>query len=164
MAQVKFRKCPECGSKMVLRKSHTKGTKFWGCTMWKETECNGSAPYFGDGARAGLILDIREIENGYVITTAPKYADNAEEDDPVEQYVKDREELNTKLKTIFEAQAIDLCKRIEDCTEFVDEIDQTKHKERVKVVKQGTTNVDELIKRMALAKAKAALPSAEMED
>jgi hypothetical protein len=124
--------------------------------MWKENDCNGSAPHYGDGARAGLNLDIREIKNGYIITTSPKYAESVEDDDPVEQHVKNQEELRVTLREILEEQTDDLCKRIENSTEFVDEIDPVKHEQRVKVAKRGTSDVDELLKKMAAAKKKAA--------
>lgn len=150
--RIKYRKCPECGSRMVLRKSHSKGTKFWGCTKWKETDCSGSAPHYGDGARAGLNLDIREIKNGYIVTTSPKYAESVGDDDPVEQHVKDQEELKEILRKLFSEQVEDLCKRIENSTEFVDEIDEEKHEKRVKVARKGTTNVNELLKRIAATK------------
>ncbi len=155
MAKVKYRKCPECGSKMVLRKSHSKGTKFWGCTMWRETECSGSAPHFGDGARAGLILDIREIKNGFIITTEPKYAESVSDDNPIEQHVKDMSELKSELNILLIEQVDNLCNRIENSTEFTDEIDPVKHEKRVKVVKHGTTDVQKLLQQMAKAKAKA---------
>ena len=153
--KVKYRKCPECGSKMSLKKSHTKGTKFWGCTQFRDTGCGGSAEYFGGGARAGLNLDIREIKNGYVITTTPKYAESVDDDDPVEQHVSDLDGLAEVLTSIFENQVVDLRRRIENSTEFTDEIDKTKHEKRVKVAKRGTTDVDELLKQMAAAKKKA---------
>lgn len=129
--------------------------------MWKETECNGSAPYHGEGARAGLILDIREIKNGFVITTAPKYTDNIDDGDPIEQYIKDKTELNDRLKLILEEQIADLCKKVDNSTEFTDEVDPVKHEKRVETVKRGTTDVNELLKRMAKAKAKAEVPSTE---
>lgn len=153
--KVKYRKCPECGAKMTLKKSHSKGTKFWGCTQFRDTGCSGSAEYFGGGARAGLNLDIREIKNGYIITTFPKYAESVDDDDPVEQHVTDLAGLSGVLKEIFDHHVVDLQRRIENSTEFTDEIDQEKHEKRVKVAKRGTSNVDELLKRMAEAKKKA---------
>lgn len=146
---------------MVLRKSHSKGTKFWGCTMWKETECSGSAPYYGDGARAGIIIDIREIKNGYIITTTSKYAESSDGDDPIEQHVTSINDLKVELKQLFDGQVDTLCKQIEESTEFVDEIDTEKHEKRVQAVKRGTTDVGELIKRIADTKRKAEAVEAE---
>lgn len=151
MSKVKYRKCPECGGKMVARKS-SKGNKFWGCTMWKENDCRGSAEYHGAGARAGLNLTIREIDNGYVITTSSPYA--GINDDPIEKYVKDQEGLSNSLKDTFDQQIEILCKDIITSTEFVDEIDTEKHEKRVQTAKRGTTDVNELLKRMAAAKSK----------
>lgn len=156
MAKVKYRKCPLCGEKMTLKKSHSKGTKFWGCTAFRDTGCSGSAEYFGGGARAGLNLDIREIKNGYVITTSPKYAESVEDDDPVEQHVADLDGLSDVLNKIFEDQVVDLKRRIENTTEFTDEIDQEKHKKRVKISKRGTTDVGQLLANLKSDKAKEA--------
>lgn len=152
MAKVKYRKCPECGGKMVVRKSG-KGNKFWGCTMWKENDCKGSAEYHGSGARAGMNVSIREIDNGYIITTSNPYA--GIDDDPIEQFVKTQEELPEMLTSIFTVTTPSLCKQIEENTEFTDEIDPVKHEKRVEVVKRGTTNVQDLLDKMKKARAKA---------
>ena len=151
-AKIKYRKCPECGGKMVVRKSG-KGNKFWGCTMFKENDCRGAADYHGAGARAGLNLDIREIENGYVITTSSPYA--SIDDDPVERHVKDKEDLEKTLKDLIGINVHLLVKAIDETTEFTEEVDQKKHKKRIEVAKRGTANVDELLKRMKKAKEKA---------
>jgi ssDNA-binding Zn-finger/Zn-ribbon topoisomerase 1 len=151
MGKIKYRKCPECGGKMVVRKSG-KGNKFWGCTMWKENDCRGSAEYNGSGARAGLNLTIREIENGLIITTSSPYG--GVNDDPVELHVKDNTELSSTLKGLIDLHVELLCKELENSTEFTDEIDTTKHEKRVVTAKRGTTDVGELLKRMAAAKAK----------
>lgn len=152
MAKIKYRKCPECGGKMVVRKSG-KGNKFWGCTMWKENDCRGSAEYHGAGARAGLNLNIREIENGYIITTASPYA--GVHDDPIERHVKDHGDLSETLKGMIDVHVEVLVKEIADSTEFTDEVDTVKHEKRVETAKRGTTDVNELLKRMAAAKQKA---------
>jgi ssDNA-binding Zn-finger/Zn-ribbon topoisomerase 1 len=152
MAKIKYRKCPECSGKMVVRKSG-KGNKFWGCTMWRENDCRGSAEYHGAGARAGLHLDIREIENGYIVTTASPYA--SIEDDPIELHVRDKEGLEKTLKDLIGIHVHILCKAIDETTEFTEEVDKKKHKERVKVAKRGTTNVEALLKKMKAAKDKA---------
>ena len=157
MEKIKYRKCPLCGSKMAVRKSHTKNTKFWGCTQFRETGCGGSAEYYGGGARAGLNLDIREIENGYIVTTSPKNAESAEDDDPSEQHVADLAGLSNVLARIFIHQSKDLKRRIEESTEFTDEIDVTKHEKRVKIAKRGTTDVSELLAKMKEAKAKSSI-------
>ena len=150
--KIKFRKCPDCGGKMVVRKSG-KGNKFWGCTMYKENGCSGGADYHGAGARAGLHLDIREIENGYVITTSSPYA--SIDDDPIERHVRDKEDLEKTLKDLIGIQVHYLCKAIDETTEFTEEVDQKKHKKRIQAAKRGTANVDELLERMRKAKAKA---------
>ena len=150
--KVKYRKCGECGGKMVVRKSG-KGNKFWGCTMYKENDCRGAADYHGSGARAGLHLDIREIENGYVITTSSPYA--SIDDDPVERHVRDKEDLEKTLKDLIGIQVHVLCKAIDETTEFTEEVDKVKHKKRVEVAKRGTANVEKLLEKMKKAKAKA---------
>jgi ssDNA-binding Zn-finger/Zn-ribbon topoisomerase 1 len=152
MAKVKYRKCPECGGKMMVRKSG-KGNKFWGCTMYRETGCTGGGDYHGNGARAGLNLNIREIENGYIITTVSPYA--GVDDDPVELHVKEHKDLSDILKGLFEMHIESLCKEIADSTEFTDEINTEKHEKRVETVKRGTPDVDVLLKRMAEARKKA---------
>jgi len=151
MAKIKYRKCPECGGKMMIRKSG-KGNKFWGCTMYRETGCTGGGDYHGSGARAGLNLNIREIENGYIITTTSPYA--GVNDDPVETHVASKEGLAETLKNSLGGYVDDLCKEIASNTEFTDEVDVVKHKKRVKTAKRGTTDVNELLKRMAKAKEK----------
>ena len=40
--------CPKCGAEMVLRTANqgtNKGNKFWGCSMYHKTKCNGTIPY-----------------------------------------------------------------------------------------------------------------------
>jgi len=157
MGKIKYRKCPLCESKMAVRKSHTKNTKFWGCTKFKDTGCGGSAEYYGGGARAGLNLDIREIDNGYIITTSPKYSENAEDDDPLEHHVTDLNGLSDALAKVFIFQSKDLKRRIEESTEFTDEIDPVKHEKRVKIANRGTTDVSELLAKMKEAKAKSSM-------
>jgi len=138
---------------MVVRKSG-KGNKFWGCTMWKENDCRGSAEYNGSGARAGLNLTIREIENGLIITTSSPYS--GVNDDPVELHVKDHSDLSAILKGLLPLHIENLCKELEDSSEFTDEIDTVKHTKRVETAKRGTTDVNELLKRMAKAKGQSA--------
>jgi hypothetical protein len=141
---------------MVLRKSHSKGTKFWGCTAWKDTGCDGSAPYHGDGARTGLDVDVREIKNGYVITTSHKYTDTLDDETASEGFCKDKEELTLTLSGMMESEIAYLVKRIQETTDFVDEIDEVKHAKRVKVAKKGgTKDVSELLKKLQKTKAQA---------
>ena len=150
--QVKYRKCPKCGSKMLLRKSSKNNSKFWGCSAWRETNCDGLVPYFGDGARAGFDVDVREIENGYIITTSPKYAEQIEDDTAKERHCGAVEELEKVLTSIVKEKVSEAVKQIVDSTEFVDEIDEEKHKERVQVVQRGTNDPKELLKRIAKLK------------
>jgi len=146
---------------MVLRKSHSKNTKFWGCTAWKENGCNGSAPYHGDGARSGLDVDVREIKNGYIITTSHKYTDSIEDESSIETFCKDKAELQNELTGLLAGEASYLVKRVEETTDFVDEIDPVKHERRVKVAKKGgTKDVGELLKQLSKTK-KAAEAGAE---
>ena len=137
---------------MVVRKA-SKG-KFWGCTKYRETGCNGSAEYNGSGACAGLHLNIREIENGLIITTSSPYG--GVNDDPVDLYVKDYTDLSATLTGLIGPYVELLCKELENSTEFTDEIDTVKHASRVETAKRGTTDVSELLKRMAKAKGKGA--------
>lgn len=156
MPKMRYRKCPECSAKMVLRKSHSKGTKFWGCTAWKDNDCSGSAPYYGDGARSGLDVDVREIKNGYVITTSHKYTDSIEDESMVETYCANQTELQNELDRLLVSEAAYLVKRVEETTDFVDEIDEKKHERRVKVAKKGgTKDVGELLKKLQKTKAQA---------
>jgi hypothetical protein len=148
---------------MVLRKSHSKGTKFWGCTAWKDTGCDGSAPYHGDGARTGLDIDVREIKNGYVITTSHKYTDTLDDETSSEVFCKDKNELELTLSSMMQNEVSYLVKRIQETTDFVDEIDTVKHAKRVKVAKKGgTKDVGELLEK--LKKTKAAAAAIESED
>ena len=137
---------------MALRKSHTKGTKFWGCMAFREDGCDGTAPYYGAGARAGLDLDIREIENGYVVVSANKYCDNVEDEEAPEHYCADRSELREFLSQVLQDEVENLLARIETSTEFVDEIDQKVVKDvKVKVAQRGTKSIDEIMKKVAAA-------------
>lgn len=156
MNKPKYRKCPKCGKKMALRKSHSKGTKFWGCMHFRDEGCDGTAPYHGAGARAGLDLDIREIENGYIITPTRKYCDNIEDEESPETYCSDRESLRKLLEELLQEQVQVLLDQIETSTEFEDEIDQkTVEEVKIKVKKRGTKDVGELLKKLAQAKARA---------
>lgn len=141
---------------MALRKSHSKGTKFWGCMAFREDGCDGTAPYHGAGARAGLDLDIREIENGYVVTSAHKYCDNIEDEESPEYYCNDQNELRKFLSQTLQDEVENLLTRIESSTEFEDEVDQKVVKEvKIKVERRGTKSIDEIMAKVAAAKKKA---------
>ena len=159
--KVKYRRCPQCKGKMVLRKSHSKNTKFWGCTTWKDTGCDGSAPYHGDGARAGLDLDVREIANGYIITSSKKYANSPDEESSPERYCKDKDTVRVLLKALIASEIDNIIKQLDSSEEFTDEIDAKKHEKRVRVAKSGTKDVSKLLAKLQKAKASADLYEAD---
>jgi len=125
---------------------------------FRDDGCDGTAPYHGTGARAGLDLDIREIENGYIVTPSRKYCDNVEDEESPESYCGTKEELQVFLETFLKDQISSLLEQIETSTEFVDEIDEQIVKDvKVKVKRQGTAkgDVSALLAKMAAAKKKA---------
>jgi hypothetical protein len=141
---------------MALRKSHSKGSKFWGCLAFREDGCDGTAPYHGPGARAGLELTIRSIENGYIVSAQNKFVDNIEDEEEPDFYCADQNEIKDYLDSFFDKQIAVLLKRIETSTEFEDEVDQEVVKNvKVKVARRGTKSIDEIMAKVAAAKKKA---------
>jgi ssDNA-binding Zn-finger/Zn-ribbon topoisomerase 1 len=107
----KTRKCPDCGEKMTVRKSSKgEGGKFWGCSGYPD--CRTTIPYFGDGARAGIDIDVRQIMNGFVIRASKKYAEG-DDDAPSEVYAKE-DQLEPILKGICESQVLAMIEQIKD--------------------------------------------------
>lgn len=144
--KVKFRKCPECGNKMVLKKSQKYKSKFWACSGFPD--CDKTFEYHGPGAAAGLDLNIREIENGYIITTLEKYPDENSDDEPRDIYCADVNQLRDQLGDIFDEQVALLIKKIESCDQFDLEPDPVIKKKRATTAKRGETDVKALIAKM----------------
>lgn len=150
---MKFRKCQECGQKMSVKKSSKGGGKFWGCHGYPD--CSSIIPYYGDGARAGFDVDIREIKNGYVVLCNYKYSEN-NDDEMSETYCSDVESLRSTLNGLLNSNIETLINKIESTTNFEDEIDQEKSKKRVERMNKGETDIKKLIKRISETKAKVA--------
>lgn len=148
--KIQFKKCPECKEKMQLKKSRTGGGKFWGCT--KYPDCTVTVPHHGNGARAGLDLNIREIENGYIISIAPKFADSADEDEGKETHCGDKEALKAALTNILTQQIDELMTKVETTSEFIDEANPEKAGKRAEKIVRGETDIKALIKKMNATK------------
>lgn len=104
----KSRKCPDCSAKMSIRKSSKgEGSKFWGCTAFPD--CKKTIPYFGDGAKAGCDIDLRQITNGFILRATPKYVEDVDADIPDEIFIKEEqievvltEVLNREVKKMID--------------------------------------------------------------
>jgi len=151
---MKFRKCPECSSKMLLKRS-SKG-KFWGCTKYRDG-CSITFPYYGDGARAGLDLDIREIQNGFIVSYSNKYMDNPEDETIKEHHCLDKDVMKSLLQSLFEEITDTLLERIEISYEFEDETDTEIATERSIVARRGVGDIKTLLNKMKEAKKRVEL-------
>jgi ssDNA-binding Zn-finger/Zn-ribbon topoisomerase 1 len=146
--KVKSRKCPDCGSRMTIRRSSS--GKFWACSGYPD--CKTTRPYYGDKPRSGLDLDIRQIDNGFVVSRAQKYSDNPDGDDPVEEFCKDKAELKVALARVFAEQVDMLCDSLDDSSPF--DVDETAPAPK-RQVPNGTTDVKVLLERAREASRKA---------
>ena len=144
--KLQFRKCPECGNKMILRKSHKNKSKFWACSGYPD--CDKTFEYHGLGAAAGFDFNIREIENGYVITVTQKYPDDGGDDEPKDIYCKDVLSLKDKMVDLFDNQIPILISKIESCEQFDIEPDSKVKKERSNTANRGETDIKKLIAKM----------------
>jgi len=138
--KVKSRKCPDCGSRMTLRRSSN--GKFWACSGYPD--CKTTRPYYGERPRAGLDLDIRQIDNGFVVCRAQKYSDDPEGDDPVEEFCQDKDALKISLSRIFSEQVETLCDQLDDSSPF--DFDETETPKK-RTLPTGTTDVKQLLER-----------------
>jgi len=131
---------------MIVKKSRKYGSKFWACTSWPE--CESTSPYHGNGARAGIDIDIREIKNGFVITTSDKYVDSADEDEPAEFYCQDKTKLRLSLGNVFDNAVNQLMDKIESSENFDEEPNKKESEARAKRVTRGDTDINALIAKM----------------
>lgn len=152
--KVKFRKCPECGNKMLLKKSRKYNSKFWACSSFPD--CEKTMEYHGPGANAGFDLNIREIENGFITTITQKYPGEDDDDEPRDIYCADIPDLRSKLGDLLDEQLPLLVKKIESCEDFDVEPDPKVKKKRSKTAKRGETDIKALLERHKKAKARAA--------
>lgn len=129
---IRFRKCPECGGKMSVRRS-SKG-RFWGCEGYPD--CRQTIEY-QNRPRAGIDIEVKEIDNGYVIIATQKYAEQPEDEDSREIYCADLETLRAELNSVWSDQADLLVDRLKVSYDFVDETPPEKKKKRVETIKQS---------------------------
>lgn len=148
----KMRKCPSCGRSMVVKKSRSGGGKFWACTGYKEG-CSSTLEYFGDGAKTGTDLEIRQIENGYIVTISHKYVESAEDDVAREIHSPDKESLRSVLTKIMNEEVEFLCSRIEMVVEPGDFVDEDTPIPTTKI--KGTKSIDELLRQVGQGRRKA---------
>lgn len=154
--KVQFRKCPECGSKMVLKKSRKYNSKFWACSGFPD--CEKTFEYHGPGANAGLDLNIREIENGFIVTITQKYPDEGSDDEPRDIYCQDVASLRAQLGEIFEEQIPLIIKKIESNDQFDVEPDPKIKSKRADTARRGETDIKALIAKVAKTRARASNP------
>lgn len=151
MGKVRFRKCPECGHKMVVRNS--KRGKFWACSQYPD--CEKTIQYYGDGARAGLDLEIREIDNGFIIAYSEKFPVDPSDDNLKEVYCKDNQELESSLAKTFSEQINALLEKLASLEDFDMESDPKESKKRADKAARGETDIKKLLERVKSSKKKA---------
>lgn len=149
---IKYRKCPECGSKMSVRRS-SKG-RFWGCEAYPD--CRTTIEY-QNKPRAGIDVEVKEIDNGYLIIATQKYAERAEDEDSREVYCSDLKALRNSIGQIWSEQLDLLVDRLETSYDFVDETPKEKKKDRVDKIHKSRElkDVRALMEKVKEAKAKA---------
>lgn len=145
---IKYRKC-ECGGKMTVRRS-SKG-RFWGCDNYPD--CRSTIPY-QDRPRAGVDVEVKEIDNGYLIIAAQKYTEKPEDEDSREFYCADIVSLRAALGTIWTEQTDLLIDRLEVSYGFDDESTPEKKLNRVETIKQSRniTDVRKLMEKVNRSK------------
>lgn len=151
MGKVRFRKCPECGHKMVVRNS--KRGKFWACSQYPD--CEKTLQFHGDGARAGLDLEIREIDNGFIIAYSEKFPEDPSDDNLKELYCKDTKQLESSLAKTFAEQVSTLLTKLASLEDFDMEPDPKKAKERADKATKGETDIKKLLEKVRDSKKKA---------
>lgn len=142
--KVKYRKCPDCGERMNMKDS-SKG-KFWGCTGYPD--CRKTLPWHGDKPKTGLDLEIRAIDNGYLIALRDKYVDDPSDEEINEIYCKELEGLAKELYGLFKGKTATLIAKLKANEGFEEEIDEEHAKKRSKVAKQGETDIAALLKKV----------------
>lgn len=149
--KVKFKKCPECGRKMVVKKGG-KG-RFWACSGYKDG-CSSTSEFHGYGPKAGLDLDIRQIANGFIIKDFFKYAESVDDEEPSETHCPDLKDLKTQLVVTVSARIEELLKRLEQAgDDFTDEEDD----EPIKTTKQPKSkDINALLRRVKKSREQAA--------
>jgi ssDNA-binding Zn-finger/Zn-ribbon topoisomerase 1 len=157
--KTKFKKCSECGRKMLVKKGG-KG-RFWACTGYKDG-CSTTSEFHGYGPKAGLDLDIRQIENGFIIKDFYKYAESVDDEEPNEVHCSDRNDLKKKLTATMTSRIEVLLKRLEQAgDDFVDEEDDDRP---VLNNQSKSKNINDLLKRVKRTRIKAASEMAADED
>lgn len=143
MSDRKMRKCNQCGAAMAVKKGG-KG-RFWACTRYRDG-CANTAEFHGYSPKAGLDLDIRSIENGYIVLSSYKYAEDVDDEESVEVYCKDEDDLRSELTKMFAEKIDDLMSRLSLSGDyFVEEPDDTP----IKVQKQkASTDIRDLMKKV----------------
>lgn len=147
----KFKKCSECGRKMVVKKGG-KG-RFWACTGYKDG-CSTTSEFHGYGPKAGIDLDIRQIVNGFIIKDFFKYAESVDDEEPSEMFCTNIGDLKTQLSDIVNERVSELLKRLEQAgDDFVEEDDD----EPIRVSKQAKSkDINALLRRVKKTREDAA--------
>jgi ssDNA-binding Zn-finger/Zn-ribbon topoisomerase 1 len=156
MAKVKMRKCPACSKQMTIKKG--KAGKFWACTGYREG-CTQTLEHFGDGAKTGLELEIREIENGYIIVTSHKYVESIDEDKTREIHCADKPALRATLVKLMAEEADFLSTKVEqvvEAGEFVDEASDDPDSPKGIKKFPPTKDIKELLRRVDTGRKAAA--------
>ena len=159
MMKTKFKKCPECGRKMLVKKGG-KG-RFWACTGYRDG-CSTTSEFYGYGPKSGLDIDIRQIENGFIVKDFYKYAESVDDEEPNEVYCANRDDLRKQLITITSDRVEVLLKRLDESgDDFVDEDDD----DGPPLMNQPKTqDIKALLRRVKKSRAEASAEMAAPDD
>lgn len=130
---------------MSVRNS-SKG-RFWGCENYPD--CRATIEY-SHRPKTGLDLEIREIDNGYLIKITQKYAESLEDQDPREVHCPTLPIVKDSLKRLLNDQVDLLVSNLEEDMGFVDETTPEQKAKRVQKIKddQGTKDVRKLMEKV----------------